>query len=121
MLLAEQRLDLTPVVMTRLPQQRELLFFAATQSPYLLLLLPPLALKSSPELAAGLEEQRQWVPQLAFQWLGRQVWRSQLAITGRSPRTADACWPLESGWQAALLYNPAVLDRMPAIYQEPIA
>lgn len=121
MLQAGQRLDLTPVVMTRLPQQRELLVFAATQSPYLLLLLPPVVLQANPELATRLEEQRQSMSELALQWLGRQAWRSQLAITRRSPRTADACWPLESGWQAALLNNHAVLDRMPAIYQEPVA
>lgn len=116
---ADPCLELTPVVMTRRPQQRELLFFARTASPYLLLVLPPSVHNVEPRLDGWLEAELGHGNHLQHEQLGGQVWRSQLAIIQRSPRTADACWPLEHGWEATILRNTQTLEAISAIYSEP--
>lgn len=106
----------TPLVLSRPPLQRELGLLARLEVPYGLLLLAPAQLQAAPDLQQQLAGDLAELPPLRLRWLGSSLARSDLAIQHRSPRSAEARWPLEQGWQAALIENPAAIERLPALY-----
>lgn len=113
-------LDGVPVVMTRLPEQRELLALERGGGPYVLVLLGP---------DSGVANHRQafdaLLPQApsigettSFQslWLGEKVWRNNLGIQVVSHYTTQAAWTLPPGWNAGLLCRQAGVDRLVSMF-----
>ena len=116
-LLMKSDLDGFPVVMIRLPHRYELLNLVHSRAAYILILLRPDDFGSA-GLMANFDRLLDGLDSLCWQQLGASLHRKDLGILHVSPMTAQAEWPLPSGWQAHLLYSSDSFSRLTPLYPQ---
>jgi hypothetical protein len=108
--------EVSPVIMTRLPSDRELMSLKSLRVACLLVLLRadecPQEHQSRLEVEAQLSRQNV----LKWEWLGNQVHRQNMTIQIKTKLTPHACWPLPSGWHALLIYHFESLAAITPLY-----
>ena len=116
MLLVSTGQDVSPVLMTRLPTDRELISLTKMQVACLLVLLRADECPSGDPSRVAMEERLKRQNVLNWLWLGGQVQRQNMTIQIKTSLTPLACWPLPSGWHALLIYPVEPLAEIDPLY-----
>ena len=104
MLLACRGQDVSPVLMTRLPSERELMSLSKLQVACLLVLLRADECASGQPSRMEMEDRLKRQNVLNWLWLSNHVSRQNLTIQIKASLTPHASWPLPSGWHGLLIY-----------------
>ena len=116
MLLVSTGQDVSPVLMTRLPTDRELMSLTKMRVACLLVLLRADECPSEDSSRVAMEERLKRQNVLNWLWLGGQVQRQNMTIQIKTSLTPHACWPLPSGWHALLIYPVEALAEIVPLY-----
>ena len=116
MLLPSRGQEVSPVLMTRLPNERELMSLPKLKVACLLVLLRADECAAEQPARAELEDRLKRQHLLNWLWLGSQVHRQNLTIQIKTKLTPHACWPLPSGWHALLIYPVEALSAITPLY-----
>jgi hypothetical protein len=116
MLLVSTGVDVGPVVMTRLPTDRELMSLKKMRVACLLVLLRADECPSGDPSRVAIEDRLKRLNVLNWLWLGHQVQRQNMTIQIKTRLTPHACWPLPSGWHALLIYSVEALAEIAPLY-----
>ena len=117
MLVGANGLEVSPVVMTRIPSDRELMMLNKMNAVCLLVLLRPDQFSSEGQaMLPDLENRLRAHNVLSWEWLGNQVQRNNLGIQLKARLTPNASWPLPTGWQALLIWDVEQLAKITPLY-----
>ena len=117
MLLPNNGLEVSPVVMTRMPSDRELMTLGKASAAILLVLLRPDEYSSDGQgMLPDLENRLRAHNVLSWEWLGNQVQRNNLGIQLKARLTPNASWPLPAGWQGLLIWDVEKLATITPLY-----
>jgi hypothetical protein len=117
MLLGVNGLEVSPVVMTRIPTDRELMLLGKINAACMLVLLRPDEFSSEGQaMLPDLENRLRAYNVLSWEWLGNQVQRNNLGIQLKARLTPNASWPLPTGWQALLIWDVEQLAKISPLY-----
>jgi hypothetical protein len=108
--------EASPVIMTRIPSDRELMTLADVQAACLLVLFRPDECSPDSLTRLDLENRLKSERNLNWQWLGSQVHRNNMAILIKARLTPNACWPLPPGWHGLLIWDVEAPGRITTIY-----
>jgi hypothetical protein len=115
-LLPECSQEVSPVIMSRLPSDRELISLARMRVACLLAVLRADECPADEESRLAIEDRINRQKVLSWTWLGGNVSRQNMAIQLKANRTPHASWPLPSGWQALLIYHIETLGSITPLY-----
>ncbi|NBU75442.1 MAG: glycosyltransferase family 1 protein [Planctomycetes bacterium] len=116
-LLPNSSLEVSPVVMTRMPSDRELMILGKASAAILLVLLRPDEYSSDGQgMLLDFENRLRAHNILSWEWLGNQVQRNNLGIQLKARLTPNASWPLPTGWQALLIWDVEQLAKITPLY-----
>jgi hypothetical protein len=116
MLLLSSGHEVSPVLMTRLPSDRELMSLSVSRVACLLVLLRPDELPSEDPSRLEIEVRLRRQNVLNWSWLGNHVHRQNMTIQMKARLTPHACWPLPSGWHGLLIYHIDELREITPLY-----
>jgi len=117
MLVGANGLEVSPVVMTRIPTDRELMLLGKINAACMLVLLRPDEFSSEGQaIQPDLENRLRAHNVLSWEWLGNQVQRNNLDVQLQARLTHYASWPLPIGWQALLNWNVEQLAKITPLY-----
>ena len=108
--------EVSPVLMTRIPSDRELVSLSVSRVACLLVLLRPDELPSEDPSRLEMEVRLRRLNVLNWSWLGNHVHRQNMTIQMKARLTPHACWPLPSGWHCLLIYHMDGLREITPLY-----
>jgi hypothetical protein len=117
MLVGANGLEVSPVVMTRIPTDRELMLLGKINAACMLVLLRSDEFSSEGQaMLPDLENRLRAHNVLSWEWLGNQVQRNNLGIQLKARLTPNASWSLPTGWQALLIWDVEQLAKISPLY-----
>jgi len=116
MLLPGGGYEVSPVLMTRIPSDRELMSLSSLRVACLLVLLRADECPSDDPSRLEMEVRLRRQNVLNWSWLGNHVHRQNMTIQMKARLTPHACWPLPSGWHGLLIYHIDGLREITPLY-----
>jgi len=108
--------ELSPVLMTRLPSDRELMSLWKLRVACLVVLLRADECPSGDPSRLEMEDRLKRQHVLNWRWLGGEVDRQNLGIQMKARTTANASWPLPTGWHGLLIYHIEALSGITPLF-----